>query len=402
MQRIPVVVASLLILLSPCCHSDPKPQEMRLPEAIEFMRPSDHVSMGNKADSVSARHVDPNYQGEGDLHLEKPLYLAVDQSNNLYISVVEQGVVFKVDKSGATTVVAGTGKRGRPRVGVPATQTDLLSPMKLLFDDEGNLYIADGSAFRVFKVDMKGILTAVAGTGVEGPGGDGGPAVSATLASPYGIAIGPDKSLFILDGTNNWIRKVSPDGIISTIAGTGKRGRGGDGGPASAASLYSPTDIAIDRAGDLFIADRMNSRIRKIDHRGIITTVAGNGTMAGYDDVPVRATLVSCQADSIAFDDDGNLFMTDGRIRRLDKTGIITTVAGRYVGKADLLALDSKFAPNATLVSPFAVVVDHEGNLYFADWAVRYSKSRVRKVSAGIVTEVFTSGPSPAAEDSIR
>jgi sugar lactone lactonase YvrE len=346
--------------------------------------------------SNSICRVDSNYQSESELHYVRPLELTVDRNNNLYISAIEKWAVFKVDPAGTITTMVGNGKPGRLREGAAATAVGV-RPLALAFDDEGSLYVADADSFRVFKVLATGTISFVAGNGTEGHAGDGGPALAANLYAPTGLAFGPDKSLLILDGADNRIRKVSPDGIIRTIAGTGEKGYGGDGGPATAASLNSPSDIAVDRAGNLLVADDFNYRIRKIDNRGTITTVAGNGMSGGYKDEAMPAIRTPMSAPlSIAFDDNGNLFIADGSIRRLDKWGVITTVAGHGVGKTGL-ANQRGFETETTLILPFSITVDHEGNLYAAEWAVRYSKTRVRKINpAGIITTVYTDAPPPA------
>ena len=145
-------------------------------------------------------------------------------------------------------------------------------------DTAGNLFIADTNDNVIRKVTPGGIISTVAGNGTQGFSGDGGPAISAQLFSPYGVAVDTAGNLFIADTVNNRIRKVTPGGIISTVAGNGTQGSGGDGGPATSAQLFNPTGVAVDTAGNLFIADMANNRIRKVTPAGVISTVAGNGT----------------------------------------------------------------------------------------------------------------------------
>jgi sugar lactone lactonase YvrE len=260
------------------------------------------------------------------------------------------------------------------------------------------MYIADAGSVRIYKVDTTGILTTLVGTGEAGYSGDGGPAKAAALSAPISLAVGPDGSIFIAADAHDRIRKIGSDGIIQTMAGTGEHVFGGDGGPAIAASLKGPSDIAIDRRGNLFVADTFNHRIREIDTRGLIRTVAGNGTTEGNADIDGRgANKVSLNApESIAVDDDGNLFIADsgnGRICRVDREGIITTVAGRG-NRSKGYNDESSQAISAVVNNPFAVAADHEGNIYIADYGPGFpeaTKTRVRKIDrSGIIRTVFS------------
>ncbi len=171
--------------------------------------------------------------------------------------------------------VAGPGDIGD---GGPATTAWLRWPSGVAGDGAGNFYIADTSNHRVRKVDAAGVITTVAGDGTCCFGGDGGPAVAAQLAWPESVAVDGAGNLFIADISNHRIRKVDAAGVITTAAGDGTYGFGGDGGPATAAQLRSPRGVAVDGASNLFIADTFNYRIRKVDAAGVITTVAGDGT----------------------------------------------------------------------------------------------------------------------------
>jgi sugar lactone lactonase YvrE len=157
-------------------------------------------------------------------------------------------------------------------------------------DTTGNLFIADVNNNRIRKVTPGGVISTVAGTGTQGFSGDGGPASSAALWSPWGVAVDAAGNLLIGDYGNQRIRRVTPAGVISTVAGTGTQGFSGDGGPATSARLYHPEGIAVDTAGNLFIADTSNSCIRKVTPAGVISTVAGNGT-SGYDFSPAQLPI---------------------------------------------------------------------------------------------------------------
>jgi sugar lactone lactonase YvrE len=175
-----------------------------------------------------------------------------------------------------------------------ATEATLYSPHSVAVDSEGNIYIADLFNNRVRKVGTDGIMTTIAGNGEAGYDGDGGPATEAKLKYPAGVAVDGDGNVYIADWYNNRIRKVDTDGIITTVAGTGEYGFGGDGGPATEAKLKKPYSVDVDRYGNIYIADRNNKRIRKVDADGIITTVAGSGgTKYNGDGIPATEARIS-------------------------------------------------------------------------------------------------------------
>ena len=212
------------------------------------------------------------------------------------------------------------------------------TPRRWRWTPPGDLFIADQNNSRIRRVDAAtGIITTVAGNGVSGYGGDGGPATSASLYQPTGVAVDAAGNVFITDRGNNRVRKVdAATGVITTVAGTGTNGYSGDGGPATGADLAYPTAVAVDAAGDLFIVDLGNSRIRRVDAAtGIITTVAGNGMQAyGGDGGPATGASLNYPLD-VAVDAAGNVFIADyvnHRVRRVDAaTGVIATVAGTGV-----------------------------------------------------------------------
>jgi hypothetical protein len=289
----------------------------------------------------------------------------------------------------AIYTIAGTGVSGFGGDGDLAAAAQLSGPRGLALDVPGNLFIADRTNQRIRRVDaVTGIITTVAGTGAFGFGGDGGPATAAQLYYPTGLAIDVSGNLFIAEQGSDRIRRIdAATGIISTVAGTaGVSGFSGDGGLATAAQLDRPTGLAIDASGNLFIADRWNLRIRRIDAvTGIITTVAGTGVFADGGDGGLATAAQFGYSASIAVDASGNLFMADdsfGRIRRVDAvTGIITTVAGTgSPGNSG----DGGLATAAQLDNPTGLAFDASGNLFIAD------NSRIRRVDAvtGIITSV--------------
>ena len=314
--------------------------------------------------------------------------VALDGAGNLYIADRNDQRIRKVDAAGVISTVAGDGTRGYGGDGGPAVAAQLDWPTGVAVDGAGNLYIADRNNRRIRKVDAAGVISTVAGDGTQGFGGDGGPATAAQLSSPQGVAVDGAGNLYI--ATGNRIRKVDAAGMISTVAGDGTPGYGGDGGPATAAQLNFPRDVALDGAGNLYIADLFNRRIRKVDAAGVISTVAGDGTRGyGGDGGPAVAAQLSDPID-VAVDGAGNLYIVNRsyqRIRKVDAAGVISTVAGdgtRGFGG------DGGPATAAQLDTPYGVAPDGAGNLYIADGGNR----RIRKVdSAGAISTVAGGGP---------
>lgn len=354
---------------------------------------------------------------------DHPHHVAIDSAGNLYVVDGGDSRVRKIDSAtGTITNYAGNGTFAFSGDGGPATSTSLNVPQGLAVDTAGDLYIADGFNGRIRKVDhITGIITTVAGNGdLTGCGvadegcpvvGDGGPATSARLFNPGGVAFDSAGNLYIADNQNYRVRKVDRGtGIITTVAGNGKRGcvnasgcdggfsSNGDDGPAIAAFLIQAVDVAVDSADTLYISDSGSNRIRKVDSLGIITTYAGDG-QAGFSGDGGPATSASLNYPSGIFvDGAGNLYISDfvnGRIRKVaaaasgDGTHQITTVAGKagycvgsfcYFGFAG----DGGPATEATLDKPVDMIVDPAGNLFIAD---SFRNNRIRKVdSAGIIT----------------
>ena len=301
--------------------------------------------------------------------LYTPSGAALDGAGNLYIADTGNNRIRKVDAdTGVISTVAGDGTPGFGGDGGPAVSAQLRRPRGVATDGSGNLYIADTSAPRIRKVDSSGVISTVAGDGTPGSGGDGGPAVAAQLGVPFGVALDGAGNLYIADRGNR-IRKVDADtGVISTVAGDGTRGFGGDGGPAVAAQLNWPTGVALDGAGNLYIADFNNQRIRKVDAgTGVISTVAGIGTHGSRGDGGAAVSAELEYPSGVALDGAGNLYIADWanqRIRKVDPAGVISTVAGDgtkgYGG-------DGGPAVAAQLDHPFGVALDGDGNLYIAD-----------------------------------
>jgi RHS repeat-associated protein len=303
------------------------------------------------------------------------VHSAADQS--LYIADWGNHRIRRVDPSGIITTVAGSGTAGFTGDGGPATLARLRNPHGVTVAPDGSIYIADQANHAVRRVAPDGIITTVAGTGAAGFSGDGGPATEARLNTPRFVAVGADGSIHIVDLNNHRIRRVSPSGVITTIAGTGVAGFTGDGGAAVQARLRSPDGIALAPDGTIYITDQGNHRVRRIDPAGIITTVAGTGT-AGFlgEGTPASEARLN-RPEGIHLAPDGSLYIADTnnhRIRVISPDGVIRTVAGR--GTAGFSG-DGAAAPQAQLNGPHGVTVAQDGSLYVAD----VSNNRVRRIS---------------------
>jgi len=242
----------------------------------------------------------------------------------LYIADFGNNVIRKVTSSGIISTIAGTGRvHGYIGDGGPATDALLNQPRGIAVDGSGNIYIADMGNHTVRKITSSGILIRVAGTiGMANYSGDGGPATAAELSFPEGLALDANGNLYIADEGNNRIRKVTPTGTISTVVGKGTAGYSGDGGAAIAAELSGPADVKVDGDGNLYIADDINNRIRKVTTAGTISTLAGCG-LAPYGGDGGAAILAKIFSPSgIAIDANGNVYIADygnNRIRKVSK-----------------------------------------------------------------------------------
>jgi uncharacterized repeat protein (TIGR02543 family) len=289
------------------------------------------------------------------------------------------------------STVVGIGVDGYSGDGGPATTAQLKDPWGVALDSSGNLYIADDESHTIRKVDKStGNISTVAGTGVAGYSGDGGAATSAQLDTPRGVTIDSNGNVYIADYTNNRVRKVNKStGTISTIAGTGVAGYSGDGVPATSAQLNNPIAVLVDSLGNVYIADMGNQRIRKVDSSGTISTVAGTGVGGHSGDGGLATSAQLSHPMGLALDSGNNLYVAENgnTIRKINPSGIISTVAGTggtgYSG-------DDGPATSALMSNVSGVAVDGLGNVYIADT----TNHRIRKVdqSTGIISTVVGTG----------
>ena len=287
------------------------------------------------------------------------------------------------------TTVAGGGTL-TPGDGEQATACFLASPISIAFDTAGNYYITERDVNRIRKVATNGIITTIAGIGgtFGGFSGDNGPATAAEISDPYGLAIDAISNIYFSDGGNGRIRKIDRLGIITTIAGTGRWPYNGENIPATDAQI-NPGGIAIDRFGNIYFADHLNKRVRKINTLGFITTVGGTGVpIYNGDEIPATSAKLN-GPNYVAVNETGEIFVADyasNRVRKIDTSGIIHTIVGdstrAYLG-------DNGPATNANLDGPIAVYCDRSGNLFISD----FYNNVIRKVnSSGIITTIAGNG----------
>ena len=318
--------------------------------------------------------------GDGGPAVEAKLWaldsLAFDAAGNLYFVEFNARKVRKIDTNGVITTVAGTGLALAELAdsGV-ATEVQLLNGIWIDVDPVGVLYISSEGLHRILRVDPDGTYTTIAGTGQAGFSGDGGSATEAELSSPSAIALGPDGSVYVSDGSGddrNRIRRIDPDGIITTVAGTGESGFSGRGGPARAASLIGVHDFAFDPQGNLYFShgiwnSAVESRVLRIDADGILTNVVGTGKPGSRGESGPAIDAELNRPVGLAFDTNGSLYILDNlnnRIRKIDSEGVITTIAG--TGDPGL-AGDGGLATDATITSPGTLAFDADNNLYVAE-----------------------------------
>jgi len=318
--------------------------------------------------------------------LRYPFGEAVDKNGNIYICDYSNYRIRKVTPAGIITDFAGNGSWGLTTTAMPATNATI-DPAAIAIDTAGNFYIADTRYHCIYKIDNTNTLSLIAGNGTWGYTGDGGPATAAELNVPDALAVDRSGNLYICDNGNVRIRKINTAGIISTVAGNGSTGYSGDGGAATAAELSDPTGVTVDKNGNLYVADGGNNRIRKITATGIISTVAGSGT-AGFSGDGGTATAAELNSPlSVTVDTEDNIYISDlynARIRMVRTSGTITTIAGK--GTAGYGG-DGGPADSALLNEAYGMAVGGIGTLYLADEA----NARIRKIFNNFIP-TFTGG----------
>ena len=310
-----------------------------------------------------------------------PSGIAIDPARG-YLYITDRGNerIRRIDSHGTITTIAGNGIRGFRGDGGPATAAELGSPIDVAVGPDGSVYIAEETN-RIRRIDTHGVITTVAGTGQYAFSGDDGtsgllfsgdgvPATQASVDNPASLAIDSRGDIYLADLSHDRIRRIDTHGIVTTVAGTGARGFGGDGGPAAEARLASPKAVALGPDGSLYVADLANQRIRRVGSQGVITTIAGNGTRGNSGDGgPATNAEVDLGEGHLAVDKDGTIYLTSGnRVRRIDNRGIITTVAGAASLSRNSLAPLTAEGPTtqSALGTPAGLALDN-GILYVMD-----------------------------------
>ena len=338
-----------------------------------------------------------------DLGLLKSI--ACDTSGNIFVANGPSHRIRRIDENGYIQTIAGTGSAGFDGDGGIALAAKFNMPTWICLDASANIYVSDNLNNRIRKVDRSTTVgSTVIGNDSCSFTGDGGLATSASLCNPHGHAFDLFGNFYFVDNVNSRIRKITVAGTVTTVAGNGQVGFSGDGGPATLASFDGPTGVCVDSNGNIFIADG-NSRIRRVDATtNIITTIAGNG-IPTYNGDNIPAILSQLHPWSLAFDKNGNLFVSDHnnhRIRMIDAAGYIHTVAGNGIQG---FSGDGNDAISANLSFPEGMAFDHCGNLLIAD----NQNSRIRKISFNphcwptYISEVrplsFSFYPNPASDE---
>jgi sugar lactone lactonase YvrE len=362
------------------------------------------------------------FSGDGgaatDARLDSPSGIAFDAKGNIYVADSNNNRVRKIDRDGIITTVAGTGVQGFGGDKGPATAARLATPMGLAIDGVGNLYIADYGNNRVRRVDAKGLITTVAGSGAAGPG-PGRPATKVELSSPEALAVDRQGNIYASEFGHARVVRISRDGRLAVVAGTGIAGYSGDGRRAVSAQLFQPAGLAFDSHGDLLIADYGNRVIRKVDRAGVITTLRGSAAARLQDPIGLaprgndvyvadagNGRVVRIRASgslSVVAKDVGPAYLvvnggeldladfSDNRIKQIDisrpnRPSAITFIAG--TGKAGFSG-DGRPATKARLNIPYGLARDAQGNLYVSD----RKNNRVRRIDRhGVITTIAGTG----------
>ena len=327
--------------------------------------------------------------------INNPASVALDANGNIYIADYSGSRIRKINTSGIISTIAGTGTPGFSGDGSLAVNAQVKNPSTIVLDASGNIFFTDDGNLRIRKINTSGIISTVAGSGTSAYYSDGTVATSAGLNTPQGLAVDATGNIFFSDGVANRVLKVGTNGLIYRYAGDPNNGNSyrGDGGQAVNASLSNPAGLAVDAAGNLFIADFYNNCIRKVSaSTKIISTVAGNATFGDSGDGGIATNAQLTYPRAIAFDVSGNMYIVDrgnNKIKKVSTSGIITTIIGTTSGFGG----DGGLAINAQLSNPTAITIDALGNQYVAD----ASNNRIRKVTLPVPPTITTISPTTAA-----
>ena len=384
--------------------AQPSSQPSEQPSQQPSARPESQPPSNQNIITTFAGTGIPGRSGDGgaaiSAQLNYPSGVSVDISGNVYIVDEDNNKIRMVTKAGIITTIAGTGANGNGGDGGAATSAQLMDPSGVSVDISGNVYIVDAFNHKIRMVNSLSIINTFAGTGTAGDSGDSGLATIAQLNNPNGVSVDISGNVFIADTGNNKIRMVTSKGIITTIAGTGIWGNGGDGGLAIAAQLNQPYAVSVDISGNVYIADQNNNKIRMVTSIGIITTIAGTGAYGDSGDGGAATSATLGYPTGVSVDISGNVYIADNgnsKIRMVTSAGIITTIAGTGGWGS---SGDGGAATSAQFYYPYGVSVDISGNVYIAD----YFDNKIRMIGPrGRVFSRPTGQPSeqPSARPSL-
>jgi len=342
----------------------------------------------SKAKSLFLNILQEKWGGEGGLSFRHFALTAATLLFSVSAPLYAQGIL-SVTPSRTVATAAGTGTVGNSGNGGAATSATLADPSAVAYDSLGNLYLADAQNHVIREVTKAGVISIFAGTGVEGYGGDGAAATSAYLDTPTGVAVDSTGNVYIADSHNHRIRKVTA-GTITTIAGVGTSGFSGDGAAATSAQLSDPMGVAVDSAGNVYIADTNNQRIRKVTGT-TIATIAGDGEELFAGDGSAATSAVLDSPTGVAVDSTGNIYIADRhnqRVRMITGTTISTIAGSGAASFSGGFSGDGATATSSTLSKPSGVSVDASGNIYIADT----DNQRIRQLGGGAIATIVGSG----------
>ena len=334
----------------------------------------------------------PGYTGDGgpatSAGLNHPIEINCDLAGNLLIADYYNNCVRKINTSGIITTAAGTGSPGYSGDGGPATAAQFNGVYGVCVDHTGNIYVTDNGNWVIRKVNTSGIVTTIAGTGIPGYSGDGGPATGAQIGGTTFIRTDVTGNIYFADNSNQVVRMINTSGIITTIAGNGTIGYSGDGGPATNAQLNYPVGVYPDNLGNLYIGDGLNNVTRKVNSSGIITTIAGTGA-AGFsgDGGPATDATFNTSNDVIT-DAAGNIYIADNlnnRVRKINASGIITTIIGTGIPG---FSGDGGPATVAQLYNVNGLAINSSGQFFIAD----VLNNRIRTLTTAPSLFYYTGG----------